>query len=361
MKYGSRRDVLKGVAAGVAVLTFSPSKGWAANWPRRPITLVIQYSEGGGTDTIVRAVARAMEKKLGVSLRAVNQPGAGGALAAEFVAQKNSDGYWLLGGADYSKIFRVLGYTDKAPWMEWQFMKVGRSVPAWAVAPDSRFKTLAEVVEAGRANPGTIRISNAGVGTIWHEATLVALERNTGAKFIHVPYDSGAAATLAILQGEAEVVGSGVHEQIEYLRSNKIRNLAVFRGEPLEIEGLPEPLRPVTEFVPTAAELGMIQGVYGIAIKRDVPTEVLQALQAAVREAVADPEFIAVLKNRVMFPEFKSGEEADKEAALFESVTAWLYDDIGMQGLKKTPEEIGIPRPEDFEGWWPPKDYKPVL
>jgi tripartite-type tricarboxylate transporter receptor subunit TctC len=81
MTNANRRDLLKGLVAGAAVLTFMPNKGWAANWPRRPITLVIQYSEGGGTDTIIRAIARAMEKKLGVSLRAVNQPGAGGALA----------------------------------------------------------------------------------------------------------------------------------------------------------------------------------------------------------------------------------------------------------------------------------------
>jgi tripartite-type tricarboxylate transporter receptor subunit TctC len=361
MTNANRRDLLKGLVAGAAVLTFMPNKGWAANWPRRPITLVIQYSEGGGTDTIIRAIARAMEKKLGVSLRAVNQPGAGGALATEFVAQKESDGNWLLGGADYNKIFRVLGYTEKAPWMEWQFMKVGRSVPAWAVAPNSRFKTLTEVVEAGRANPGTIRISNAGIGTIWHEATLVALERKTGAKFVHVPYDGGATATLAILQGEADVVGSGVHEQVEYLRSGKIRNLAVFRTEPLAVDGLAEPLRPVSEFVPTATEIGLIQGVYEVAIKRDVPKEVLEALQNAVRSAVQDPDFVATLRNRVMFPEFKSGEEADKEAALFESVTSWLYVDNGMQGLKKNPKDVGIPRPEEFEKWWPPKDYKAVL
>jgi hypothetical protein len=62
-----------------------------------------------------------------------------------------------------------------------------------------------------------------------------------------------------------------------------------------------------------------------------------------------------------MFPEFKSGEEADKEAALFESVTSWLYVDNGMQGLKKNPKDVGIPRPEEFEKWWPPKDYKAVL
>jgi tripartite-type tricarboxylate transporter receptor subunit TctC len=357
----SRRDVIKGLGGGAVLLTIAPKSAAAADWPRRPITLVIQYSEGGGTDTIIRALARSLEKSLKVNIRAVNQPGAGGAIATDFVKDKNPDGYWLLGGAEYNKFFRVLGYAKTAPWLEWQFMKVGRSLPAWAVAPSSPFKTIGDVVAAGKEKPGTIRIANAGIGTIWHEATLVALERGTGAKFVHVPYDSGAAAALAVLQGEADVTGSGVHEQVDLLRTGKIRNLAVFLTEPLVIDGIADPLQPVTASVATAADLGLIGGVYGVAIRRDAPKDVLVTLQDAVRTAVADPDFTAVLKGRVMFPEFKSAEAADKEAALFESVTSWSYFDNKMAGLKATPEELGIVRPADFEQWWPPKGYAPVL
>lgn len=357
----TRRTVLGGLASGTVVLALEPTASFAAEWPRRPITLVIQYSEGGGTDTIIRAMGRALEKRLGVSIRAVNQPGAGGALATDAVSQKPKDGYWLLGGAEYNKFFRVLGYAENAPWMDWQFFKVGTSIPAWAVSPDSRFKTLGEVVEAGRQKPGTIRIANAGIGTIWHEATIVALERGTEAKFVHVPYDSGAAAALAILQGEADVVATGVHEQVEYLRTGKVRNLGVFRTEPLQIDGVAEPLRPVTEALPKAADLGLIHGVYGIAISREAPPEVIKTLNDAIKEATTDPIFTDVLKQRVMFPEFKGGEEADREAALFESVTSWLYFDSKMEGLKASPADLGIPRPEDFASYWPPKDYKPAI
>lgn len=356
-----RRDVLKGVGGGAAVLMLSPKPGNAGSWPRQPITIVIQYAEGGGTDTIIRAITRSLGKRLGANIRAVNQPGAAGALASEAVAQKGTDGYWLLGGADYNKIHRVFGYTDKAPWMEWQFFKVGRSVPAWAVAPNSAFKSLADVVQAGRERPGTVKIANAGVGTIWHEATLVALERDTGAKFVHVPYDGGAPAVLSILQGETDLVASGLHEQVEFLRTGKVRNLAVFRAEPLDVKGVSQPLRPVTEALPRAADLGLIQGVYMIAMRRDAPREIVSAVRDAVQDAVRDPSFVEILNNRVMFPEFKAVEEADREAALFESVTSWLYYDNKLEGLKKSPADIGIPRPEDFAKYWPPQGYKPVL
>lgn len=358
---GSRRDIIKGFGAGAVALTLTPGAAWAQSWPRRPVTLIIGYAEGGGTDTIIRAVARALEKNLKVSIRAVNQPGAAGALAAEAVSGKGSDGYWMLGAADYNKIYRLQGYSKQAPWQEWQFLKIGRSVPAWAVAPQSPFKSLADVVEAGRTKPGSVRISNAGMGSIWHEATLVALERGTGAKFTHVPYNGGAPAALAVLQGEVDVVASGVHEQVEYLRSSKLRNLGVFRNEPLVVAGVSEPLAPVTASVPGAADLGLIQGVYAVAIRRDTPAAILTAVQAAVKSAVEDPDFKSVLESRVMYPEFKSGEEADRESALFEAVTSWLFFDQKMQGVKHTPEELGMPRPENFAKWWPPQGYKPVL
>ncbi|MCG8558497.1 MAG: tripartite tricarboxylate transporter substrate binding protein [Hyphomicrobiales bacterium] len=361
MTNNSRRDVLAGMGAGFAVLTLDPLPGLAAGWGKRPITLVIQYSEGGGTDTIIRSLGQALEKQLGVNIRAVNQPGAVGSVATQFVKSKPASGQWMLGGAEYNKFFRVLGYGDDAPWRTWQFLKVGTSIPAWGVAPNSRFKSLADVIEAAKAQPGKIKISNAGIGSIWHEATLVALERGTGAKFTHVPYKGGAPATLAVLQGEADVVASGVHEQIEYIRSGKVRNLAVFKDKPLAVPGVTEPLTPVSKDVPSAVELGLLHGVYAVGLKRDTDPEIVRKVHDAVKKAVDDPAFVKVLQGRVMFPEFKGGAEADREAALFESITSWLFWDQKMASVKRNPADLGIPRPGDFAAWWPPKDYKPVL
>ena len=360
MTNSNRREFLAGLGAGFTVLTFTPAVA-SANWPRRPVTLVIQYAEGGGTDTIMRSLAQALEKQLGVSVRAVNQPGAVGSVATQFVKSKPSSGDWMLGGAEFNKFFRVMGFTDEAPWKTWQFFKAGSSIPAWGVAPDSPFQSLADVVAAGKEKPLDIKISNAGIGSIWHEATLVALERGTGAKFTHIPYKGGAPATLAVLQGEADVVASGVHEQIEYIRSGQVRNLAVFKDAPLKIPGVDEPLAPVTKDVPSAADLGLLQGVYAVGIKRDTDPEIIRTVHDAVKKAVDDPAFVEVLENRVLFPEFKSGADVDREAALFESISSWLFWDLQMDSAKKNPAELGIPKPDDFAAWWPPEDYTPAL
>ena len=357
----NRRQMLTAAGASGLVMTLTPRDAQAQGWPEKPITLVIQYGAGGGTDTIIRALAAALEKQFTVGLRAVNQPGAGGALAAENVLGRRPDGYWLLGNADYNKFFRVLGYSQEAPWKTWQFYKIGRSLPAWAVPMDSPFQTLADVVEAAKADPGSVRISNSGIGTVWHEATLVALEYPTGAEFNHIPYQGGAPAALAALQGESDVVASGIQEQVEYLRSGQLRNIGVFLNEPLEVEGVDEPLQPVTDAIPGADEIGLIQGVYALAVQRDAPQEVHDMLRTAVAEAVKDETFASILANRIMFPEFKTGEEADREAALFESVTSWLYYDNGMEGLQSTPKELGIPRPQDFAASWPPEEYDPTF
>jgi len=354
----TRRNLLAGAGAGsLLMMTLTPKEALAANWPQQSITVAIQYGAGGGTDTIIRALASALEKQFTVDIRAVNQPGAAGALAAENVLSRGPDGYWLLGNADYNKIFRVLGYTQDAPWKTWQFYKIGRSLPAWAVPIDSPFQTLADVVEAAKANPGGVRISNSGIGTVWHEATLVALEYPTGAKFNHIPYQGGAPAALAALQGEADVVATGIQEQVEYLRAGRLRNIGVFLTDPLEVDGVDEALQPVTDAIPGAADIGLIQGVYALAVQREAPQEVHDVLRAAVAEAVKDEGFRSVLANRVMFPEFLTGEEADREAALFESVTSWLYYDNDMEGIQNTPKELGIPRPQDFAEFWPPEGY----
>lgn len=357
----NRREVLAGIGGGAALLVLSPKGALAQDYPRRPITLVIQYAEGGGTDTIMRSLAKALEKQFDVSIRAVNQPGAVGAVATQFVEAKPADGNWLLGGAEYNKFFRVLGHATEAPWMTWQFYKVGTSIPAWGVKPDSPYKSLADVVADAKARPGEVKISNAGIGSVWHEATIVALEDATGAKFTHVPYQGGAPDTLAVLQGEADVVASGVHEQVEYIRGGEVRNLAVFRDAPLEVEGIAEPLTPVTADIPGAADLGILSGVYMVGARRDTPKEILVVLEEAIAKAVEDPEFVALLKSRVLSPEFKTGEAVDREAALFESITSWLYWDQQMPAAKVNPADLGIPRPSEFAAYWPPEGYEPAL
>jgi tripartite-type tricarboxylate transporter receptor subunit TctC len=356
----SRREFLAFTGVGLgSALAFSRLARGSPKWPERPITAVIEYSAGGGTDTITRAEAGAMEKILRATINCTNMPGSTGALATKFVWGKPSDGYWWLGAAEYNRALRTLGYSDTVPWKDWQFYKAANSIQGWAVRPDSPFKDLGDLIDAAKKKPGKILVSNSGIGDVWHVGSIL-VKKATGVKWEEIPYKGGAPATLALLQKEVEVCASGVHEQVEFLRAGKLRNLAVFTDKPLEVEGVGT-LNPVTKFVPEVGSFAPWGGIYTLGLKRDVPVEILKKVKETFLGAMDDPNFNKVLEKRVIFKNPKVGADADREAAVNESVVAWVFWDIKLESAKVNPKGLGIPRPEEFEKWWPPKDYKPRI
>jgi len=329
------------------------------SWPEKPITVVVQYKAGGGTDTITRAYVKGMEEYLGTTINVINRPGAVGALAMDFVASKPSDGYWWLGASQFSKPLRVLGHTTLSPWKDWQYYKAANGLAAWAVRADSPFNTLEDFIKAAKENPGKYTISNSGIGGIWHEATeILALE--TGIKIKPVPYKGGAPAVLACLNGEVDVAGSGLHEQIEFIRAGQLKNLAVFTKEPITLED-GTVLRPITDFVPSMGKYAPFGSEYTLGVKRDTPVEILEKIKEAFIASVNSKDFEDLMKKKFFFKTIVVGEEADKLATLRESVTAWLFWDLKLEGAKVNPADLGIPRPEEFDNWWPPEDYEPRL
>ena len=330
-----------------------------AEWPDKPITAVIQYKAGGGTDTMTRAYSSEMEGPLKTTINAVNRPGALGALAMDFVWQKPSDGNWWLGGSNFGKQLRVMGHTKLSPWKDWQYFKASNSIQGFAVKADSPFKTLGDFIEAARKEPGKYKVSNSGVGGLWAEGiSIMASVAKIDVK--QVPYKGGAPAALACMQGEVDVAGSGLHETIEFIRTGKMRNLAIFAKDPITLEN-GTVLQPVGKYVPELAAYAPFGGYYTLAVKRDTPAPILEKIAAAFKEACNSPKFEALLKKKFFLKDVLVGEAADKAAARAESTTAWLLWDLKVEGTKVNPADLGIPRPEDFDKWWPPKDYKPVL
>lgn len=342
-----------------AFMIFAMAAQVDAKWPEKPITVVIQYKAGGGTDTLTRAYTKAMEKSLGVTINAVNRPGAIGALAMDYVYAKPANGYCWLGASQFSKPLRVYGHTKLSPWKDWQYYKCASGLQAWAVRPDSPFKTFADLIDACHKNPGKYTMSNSGLGGIWNEGNELLIKESK-IKVRQIPYKGGAPSVLACLQGEVDVASSGLHEQIEFIRAGKLRNLAVFVKEPIKLKG-GQILRPITDFVPGAAKYAPFGSEYTLGVRRESPVDALDKIKDAFIAGVNSPKFEALLKKKFFFKAFALGEDADRMAALRESVTAWLLWDLKIEGVKINPEDLGIPRPEDFDAWWPPKGYKPRI
>ena len=360
----SRRNILKG--AGATYLAFeiglSSSLASATNWPGKPITVVIMYGAGGGTDTIMRVIVDQMSKNTGWKISPINKPGAVGGIATKYVSSQKSDGYTILGAANYNKFVRVMGHmpANEAPWDNWVFMQAANSLASWSVKVDSPFQTFEDVVEAAKAKPGSISISTSGTGGLWHELALLVSDA-ADIKLNFIPYKGGKAATLAGVQGETDIAGGGVHEHINLIRAGKLRNLQQTGKKDLEISGIGT-LRSIGSILPKTQPFLPFGGCYNLIMKRDTDPEIIKLVSNEFEKAVKSEKFSSIAKKKYFDIDIKFGSDADKRAAQLETMTVHTFNKYADQMGKKvkTKEELGLPSPENFDNWWPPKGYKPV-
>ncbi len=355
-----RRDVLTGAVGAASTLVIRPGAAMAAKWPDKPVTLVIMYAAGGGTDVVMRLIAKEMAAAKGWSIEPINKPGAVGGIATNYVLQQPADGYTLLGAANFNKFVRVMSHTNSKCWEDWTIMQAAASLASWSVRAESEFKNVDDVVKYGKANPGKLTISTSGTGGIWHEVAM-QIARQLGITVQFVPYKGGKPATLAGLQGETTVAGGGVHEHIELIRAGKLRNL--FQCGTADIKFADGKVLPsIGTLRPATKPLLPMGGTYNLMMRRSVPVAVQKEITEAFVTAAKSAAFSAVCKKKYFEQQILTGEAADKRAAQLEVSTAFLFnkyrDKVG--GKVKTAKELDLPDPENFDKWWPPKGYKPV-
>jgi len=358
----NRRSFLAATAstAGMAALQITiPSGAFAQSYPARPVSVVVMYGAGGGTDTIMRKLAEEMAKSTGWTINVLNKPGAVGAVATQFVYGQASDGYTILGGANYNKFVRVMGHVDLVPWENWHFFQAASAIASWSVPIDSPFQTFDDVVAAAKANPGKISISTSGTGGLWHELAMI-VGSFAGIELKYVPYKGGKAAALAGLQGETDIAGGGVHEHVDLVRAGELRNLQQTGTEDIVLEnGAVMP--SVGNLVPSIKSFLPIGGTYNFIVKRDTPQDVLTEIETAFIAAANSEGFRQMIDDKFFSLDVRTGAEADKTAAKLEVITVDTFnkfsDQIGAE--IKSAADLGLPSPADFEGWWPPEGYVP--
>ncbi len=342
-------------------VTIPADQARAAGYPDRAITLVVMYGAGGGTDTIMRKLAEEMGNSRGWKINVINKPGAVGGVATQYVHGQSSDGYTVLGGANYNKFVRVMGHVDFVPWEEWVFFQAATANASWSVPVDSPFKTFDDVVAAAQADPGKITISTSGTGGLWHELALI-VGSFADVSLKYVPYKGGKAATLAGLQGEVDIAGGGVHEHVDLVRAGKLRCLQQTSANDIKLDD-GKVMPTIGGLVPSIKPFLPIGGTYNFIMKRDTPTDVLEMVNSAFIDAVNSDGFQNMVKSKFFQTDIRTGEAADKRAALLEVVTVDTFnkfsDQIGADVV--TAEELGLPKPADFEAWWPPQGYKPRI
>jgi len=266
-----------------------PVPAAAQNWPDRTITLVVGFPPGGSLDTIARSMAEELSNSLGQKVIVDNKPGAGGSLAVSNVLNAPADGYTLLMAAINLATAPALTGVRYDPKTALTMVSQISSVPVFMLTSGKgKLNTPAELIAASKTTDGGLKMGSGGIGTSGHLA-IELLTRSQKIPVLHVPYKGGAAANLAVLSGEVDLIfdlGSGSLKG--FLEAGTIKPLAVMQDT--RSSALPN--------VKSAKELGLPPDTYirswqGIAAKAGTPNDIVVKLHKAVVAAADTPGFRA--------------------------------------------------------------------
>lgn len=308
------------LAAALSLTAAMPAMAQSTSFPTHSMELVVPFQAGGGTDALARAFAESSRKHLPQSIVVVNKPGASGAIGWADVANAKADGYKLsLITADLT-IVPHLGLTKLTYENFTPIARLNADPSAITVRSDSPYTTVESFLDAARKNPGTIRIGNAGNGSIWHLAA-AALEDKTGTKFNHIPYQGGNPAVLALLGGHIDAVTVSPAEVHAYVAAGKLKTLAVMADQ--RVKGF--------ESVPTLKErkVDLSIGTWrGIAVPRNTPPEVVAVLRGAAAKTAAEPSLREMLDKQNLGYAYADQDEfrtaIAKDDAFFKALIAKL-------------------------------------
>ncbi|CCU79833.1 Tricarboxylate transport protein TctC [Halanaerobium saccharolyticum subsp. saccharolyticum DSM 6643] len=325
----------------VLVLALSSLAMAAREYPARPITDVVVWGAGGGTDTCNRIVAGEMSKILGVNVNVTNKPGGvAGSIGLNYGYNQPHDGYTITGLSESNVTSAVMGGFDKR-FNVWYPFIVGGSPDIVSVTPDSPYQTLEDLIAAAKENPGEIRATAAGAGSI-HHLNFLALEDGAEIEFNLIPYPGSSPAQNAAMTGEVSVVITSLAEQQQLIRGGKLRPLATLTKDSMELEGvgtIPSGL----EIEPSLTDYLPISQAIGMAVPNDVPDDVKAKLTDAFTKALETDTVKDWAEKNYYILSGKTGEEAQEVFAKLESNFSWTLWELGTAEVN--PAELGIPKP----------------
>lgn len=282
MQFATLRHAV-GLIASAAALAAMPVS--AQNYPERTITMVVPFGAGGSTDIVGRIAADAMSKALGVSMIIENKGGAGGTIGAQAAANAAPDGYTITVSTTSTHVVGPLTVETVKynPLKDFEHIGMIAETPyVLVISPKLAVNSVKELIDYAKKNPGKLNYGSAGQGSTTHLAALMFLNA-TGTDMLHVPYKSNAESTKAVLTDEVQVLFGSMPAVLGQIKGGAIRALAV--GTTSRSPELPN--------VATMQEAG-VPGYraslwLGISAPAKTPANVVNRLNAALGQALADP------------------------------------------------------------------------
>ena len=288
----------------------------AADFPARPISVIVSVPPGGGVDTVTRIVADKMGTQLGQPVIVENKAGAGGSLAADVVFHSTADGYTLLASqpapiTTNPFLYQSLNYDPK------QLVPVAimsHIANVLLVRPDFPARTVQELIAYARANPGKLNYASQGVGTTSH-LTAALFATITKTKLVHVPYKGTAPAITDLIASHVDLMFNELATSLQLHKAGKARILAAATQE--HIAALPD--------IPTLAEVG-VPGCESdtwnaLTAPPNTPAAIVAVLNEAANKAMTSPDLLDRYANLGMKP--GGGTPGEMSAFITEETQRW--------------------------------------
>jgi len=300
---------------------------FADEWPQRTVNIICPFSAGGNTDGIARMTAQRLTDTLGKQFIVENKPGAGGAIAADFVAKSEPDGYTLFVTA--LPVMAIVPVINKVRYDSLKdftpISNIATNAFVLVVNKNSPVKTLKEFVAYVKASFGKLTYSSAGVGSLNHLSMALFLKK-AGLEMIHVPYKGNAPALVDVVGGHIDAMFSNFSDALPQAKGGNVRMIALSSDK----------RSPLAPEVPTVAESGYPDyNVFtwnGLMAPAKTPKPIVDKLSATVVAAIKDPEFAERLAKFGVDP--LGSTSAEYSAMLKRDLATWR-EAVHVAGIKQ--------------------------
>jgi tripartite-type tricarboxylate transporter receptor subunit TctC len=304
------RGRIRALGLLLALTTLGTTSASAADWPDKPVRLVVPFAAAGATDLLGRSLANELGKAWKQPVIVDNRPGAGGAVGAEVVSKSPADGYALLlaSGSMFTVnpyIYQKLPYTTKSFEL---ITKVASGPMVVTVNADLPVRNLQQLIAYAKANPGKVNFASAGTGSQVHMAG-ESFADASGIEITHVAYKGEGPAYADLLAGVVQMAVGNINAISPLLKSGRVRALAVTGKERVSL--LPD--------VPTVAEAGLpnyeFTGWFALVAPAGTPKVLTDKMYAAVQQAVTQPGMKRYLAEQGMTPTLSQPGTLDDDIA----------------------------------------------
>jgi tripartite-type tricarboxylate transporter receptor subunit TctC len=288
------RSLLRLVALAVLPVTITAAAA-AADYPAKPLRLIVPFAPGGGNDLLARLLSTQLATGLGQQVLVDNRPGASGITATDVVAKSAPDGYTVLlgfiGPLALSPALTKLPYDPAADFTPLDFL--AKSYHILVVNPALQVRSVQELVALAKREPGKLNYASSGQGANLHLVTEL-FKNATGIDMVHVPYKGAGPATTAVLAGEAQVLFGSIASALSYVRASRLIALAVTSPQ----------RSPLAPELPTLVESGIadveVPSWYTLLLPARVPREITDRLKGELKRVAENRDFVEQLAKQAI-------------------------------------------------------------